>query len=128
MYKIKFYIKQFPEDCKAIQIVQCPRTFSDRRVITQGIVSAPMRMSKKTGETNYMCPSGIMSLQYIWADNNNRDNSTETTFFRSAQSSRDTIQFASPEYAYQADDIKNVISTYKSQISIEHVAAFTTSG
>lgn len=128
MYKIKFYIKQFPKDCKAIQIVQCPRTFSDRRVITQGIVSAPMRMSKSTGETNYMCPSGIMSLQYIWADNNNRDISTETTFYRSAQSSRDTIQFASPEYAYQADDIKNVISTYKSQISIEHVAAFTTNG
>jgi hypothetical protein len=87
-----------------------------------------MRMSKSTGETNYMCPSGIMSLQYIWADNDNRNSSTETTFYRSAQSSRDTIQFASPEYAYQADDIKNVISTYKSQISIEHVAAFTTKG
>lgn len=128
MYNIKFYIKNFPKNCKAIQIVQCPRRFDDRHVITQGIVSAPMRMSKSTGETNYMCPSGIMSLQYIWADNNNRDNSTETTFFRSAQSTRDTIQFASPEYAYQADDIKNVISTYKSQISIEHVAAFTTNG
>ena len=128
MYNIKFYIKNFPDNCKAIHIVQCPRRFDDRHVITQGIVSAPMRMSKNSGETNYMCPSGIMSLQYIWADNNNRENSTETTFYRSAQSSRDTIQFASPEYAYQADDIKNVISTYKNQISVEHVAAFTTGG
>ena len=128
MYKIKFYIKNFPEDCKAIQIVQCPRRFDDRHVITQGIVSAPMRMSKSTGETNYMCPSGIMSLQYIFASNENSTSSTETTFKRTAQSARDTIQFASPEYAYQADDIKNVMSTYKSQISVEHVAAFTTKG
>jgi hypothetical protein len=87
-----------------------------------------MRMSKSTGETNYICPSGIMSLQYIWADNNNSATSTETTHIRTAQSARDTIQFASPEYAYQADDIKNVMSTYKSQISVEHVAAFTTPG
>lgn len=128
MYNIKFYIKNFPDNCKAIQIVQCPRRFDDRRVITQGIVSAPMIMSKSTGETNYMCPSGIMSLQYIWADNNNSSTSTETTHVRTAQSARDTIQFASPEYAYQADDIKNVMSTYKSQISVEHVAAFTTPG
>ena len=130
MYKIKFYIKQFPEDCKAIRIVQCPRTFSDRRVITQGIVSAPMRMSKKTGQTNYICPSGIMTLQEIGTNNFNGSagGGVDDTYVRYAYSSRDTIQFASPEYAYQADDIKNVISSYKSQISMQHVAAFTTPG
>jgi hypothetical protein len=77
-------------------------------------------MYKKTGETNYICPSGIMTLQEIGTNNFNGSagGGVDDTYVRYAYSSRDTIQFASPEYAYQADDIKNVISSYKSQISM----------
>ena len=128
MYNIKFYIKNFPDNCKAIHIVQCPRRFDDRRVITQGIVSAPMRMYKNGTPTNYICPSGIMSLQQIITNNDNSNGSTEATYRREAYSMRDVIQFASPEYAYQADDIKNILSTYKSQIQVQHVVAFKTPG
>lgn len=129
MYKIKFYIKNFPEACKAIQIVQSPRRFEDRRVITQGIVGSPMRMYKNGSATNYICPSGIMSLQQMQANNQSSHvNDTEENLRREAYTIRDTIQFASPEYAYQADDIKNVLSTYKSQIQVQHIAAFKTPG
>ena len=38
-----------------------------------------------------------------------------------AASAQDVVQFASPEYAYQPDDIKDILDTYKSQIQIEHV-------
>lgn len=128
MYKIKFFIKKFPDRCKAIQIVQSPRRFEDRRVITQGIVGAPMQMYKNGSATNYICPSGIMSLQQMHANNNNSNVSTDDMYKREAFSMRDVIQFASPEYAYQADDIKNVLSTYKSQIQVQHVVAFKTPG
>jgi uncharacterized membrane protein len=38
------------------------------------------------------------------------------------------IQFASPEYAYQPDDIKDILNTYKSSIKLEHVVSYNTPG
>jgi hypothetical protein len=38
------------------------------------------------------------------------------------------VQFASPEYAYQSDDIKNILDTYKNQIKLEHAFVYTTKG
>ena len=47
---------------------------------------------------------------------------------RTASSVQDIIQFASPEYAYQADDIKGIIDAYKSSIKLEHVISYETPG
>lgn len=127
MYKPVFKIKNWPDGCKAIQIVQCPRRTDDRHVITQGIVGFPMRMKDNNGtDTNYICPSGLMTLQRIYAQNwEDRFNvGTDGILNRSANSATDVIQFASPEYAYQSDDIKNILKTYSNQISLKHIVAY----
>lgn len=132
----------------------------DRRVITQGIVGRPYReqeAKQASGPfeyTNNLCPTGLMTMQDIVADNiiadsgakqhniypwvigngehgltipfvngEVRKTSGHSTTVRVspndhteklAASSRDVIQFASPEYVYQPDDIKDILNTYKS--------------
>ena len=133
VHKPIFIIKNFPEGCKAIQIVQCPRKTDDRRTITQGIVGFPMRMRNEydNADTNYICPSGLMTLQRIYADNrglvqsgNPGNVGDNGVLNRTADSATNVLQFASPEYSYQADDIKNILNTYSNQIQLQHVAAF----
>ena len=72
-YYIRFTIKHVPDGCSGYQIVQCPRTMNDRHVITQGIVGRPYRQQKihnKTFEyTNYLCATGLMTMQDMVADN-----------------------------------------------------------
>ena len=125
MYEPVFFIKKWPVGCKAIQIVQCPRKTSDRHVITQGIVGATMRMYTYDDQnnfirTNYICPSGLMTLQQTTSD----DLSGENSLKRFSKSSYDVLQFSSPEYVYQSDDIKNILNSYQESTSIEHVCAF----
>ena len=134
MYKPVFQIKNWPhlddpeKECKAIQIVQCPRRMNDRRIITQGIVGFPMQMyDKDENATNYMCPSGLMTLQQIEATSlptGRTDLEAPNTLKRFAKTAANVIEFASPEYAYQGDDIKNVLQTYSNSSSLQHVAAF----
>ena len=132
MYKPVFWIKNWPEQCKAIQIVQCPRKMNDRRVITQGIVGFPFRMYDKDNKaTNYICPSGLMTFQRMHATNSFQNaNGLEVSagdngvLKRTADSATDVLQFASPEYVYQSDDIKNILNTYSNQVQLQHVAAF----
>ena len=38
------------------------------------------------------------------------------------------MQFAAPEYAYQPDDIKDILNTYKSSIKLEHLISYNTPG
>ena len=196
-YYIRFTIKHVPDKCSGYQIVQCPRTMNDRHVITQGIVGRPYRQQKihnKTFEyTNYLCATGLMTMQDMVADNaiargrsdlyggvsgveiypcraytgsdgityysstntlssdNNTVIVTKFSFDENgniinsqhdirmiddggveaqsmAASAQDVVQFASPEYAYQPDDIKDILNTYKSQIKLEHVVAYDTPG
>jgi hypothetical protein len=49
-------------------------------------------------------------------------------YARTASSVQNVIQFAAPEYAYQPDDIKDILNTYKSSIKLEHVISYNTPG
>jgi len=124
VYDIVFKVKNFPEGCSGMQFVQCPRSIGDRYVLSQGFVGAAQRVKNEyTNQlTNYTCPSGIMTLQYL--DTNNVAYDDNDSWHRTSSSCYDLIQFASPEYAYQSDDVKNLISTYKNQLHLSHVIAF----
>lgn len=157
-YYVKFTVKNIPENCSGYQIVQCPRTMSDRHVISQGIVGRPLmeyipNSQHEFEPSNNICPSGLMTLQDMFCEsfykepwgtgkvdategtkglvpnfiaNNFHDDNYKTA--RTASSVQDVIQFASPEYAYQADDIKDIIDTYKSSIKLEHLISYNTPG
>lgn len=190
---IKFNVKHLPTGCTGYQIVQCPRTISDRHVLMQGIVARPYRFQECKNNhfnfTNYLCPTGLMTMQDMVADNITTSNNvvhmdysgqtgqtqvldslgnwhpwearlennygltykftndritkagvsvtdtvdqsdTNGSAYRGtiASSVQDVVQFASPEYAYQSDDIKNILDTYKNQIKLEHAFVYTTKG
>lgn len=189
---IKFNVKSLPTGCTGYQIVQCPRTISDRHVLMQGIVGRPYRFQECKNNhfnfTNYICPTGLMTMQDMVADNITTSNNevhmvsggqgqievsdslgnwhpwearlennygltykftngritkadvnvtdtvdqsdTNGSAYRGtiASSVQDVVQFASPEYAYQSDDIKNILDTYKNQIKLEHAFVYTTKG
>jgi len=157
-YYIKFTVKNIPENCSGYQIVQCPRTISDRHVISQGIVGRPLMEYVPNSQhefepSNNICPSGLMTLQDMFCESfyphnkhgyplestegtkglvpNFVDNDWDSGNFnngRTASSVQDIIQFASPEYAYQSDDIKDIIDAYKSSIKLEHVISYETPG
>jgi hypothetical protein len=63
---IKFDVKHLPTGCTGYQIVQCPRTISDRHVLMQGIVARPYRFQECKNNnfnfTNYLCPTGLMTM------------------------------------------------------------------
>lgn len=190
---IKFNLKNLPTGCTGYQIVQCPRTISDRHVLMQGIVGRPYRFQECKNNhfnfTNYICPTGLMTMQDMVADNITTSNNvvhmeysgqtsqtqvldslgnwhpweaklennygltykftdnritkagvsvtdtvdqsdTNGSAYRGtlASSVQDVVQFASPEYAYQSDDIKNILDTYKNQIKLEHAFVYSTKG
>ena len=165
-YYVKFTVKHIPERCSGYQIVQCPRTISDRHILTQGIVGRPLMEYIPNSQHNFepsdnMCPSGLMTLQDMFCEcfyKNRGTNhshwirayqgdrglvpyfSTDSTnagdefddgdydMARTASSVQDVIQFASPEYAFQADDIKDILNTYKSSIRLEPVVSYNTAG
>lgn len=165
-YYVKFTVKHIPEGCSGYQIVQCPRTISDRHVLTQGIVGRPLMeytpdVSHDFEPSNNICPSGLMTLQdmfcecfyknrgtnhshwirayqgdrglvpYFSNDSTNAGDEFDDGDYdmaRTASSVQDVIQFASPEYAFQADDIKDILNTYKSSIRLEPVISYNTAG
>lgn len=166
-YYIKFTVKYIPQECSAYQIVQCPRTMSDRRVIMQGIVGRPLMEYTPNAQhdfepSNNLCPSGLMTLQDMFCESFFKHSSSYDTdhpinvykgargllpyfkngqtnpgtefsdgdyeFARTASSVQDVVQFAAPEYAYQPDDIKDILNTYKSSIRLEHVISYNTPG
>ena len=159
-YYIKFTVKHIPEHCSGYQIVQCPRTISDRHVLMQGIVGRPLMEYKPNSlhefePTNTLCPSGLMTMWDMFCESFNKNTSSydsttpinvsqgsrgltpsfthsdsygEYQYIRTASSVQDVVQFAAPEYAYQPDDIKDILSTYKSSIKLEHVISYNTPG
>lgn len=173
-YYIKFTVKHIPEHCSGYQIVQCPRTISDRHVLMQGIVGRPLMEYKPNSShdfepTNTLCPSGLMTMQEMFCESffkdmgipystshpirvyegnkgllpyfkttvNDQEAWTTTgtgfddedyDYTRTASSVQDVVQFAAPEYAYQPDDIKDILNTYKSSIKLEHLISYNTPG
>lgn len=130
-YGIKFTVRDLPDWCSGFQIVRCPRTLQDSRVISQGITYLPMRnlygssddvwFFSSDYETNYIAPSGFVTMQKSVARHGMYFPEEK---YGAAYSTDNVVCFASPEYVYQPDDIKDILDTYSNNINIEHVASY----
>lgn len=136
------------DNVSAYEIVQCPRTISDRFTLTQGIVGHVHEIytfpTKDTdgGElkkyshtiksgttTNYLTPVGFLSMEDIYAVQTDLGSGYSTInpngySCRYARPNRRILQFASPEYVYQPDDMRNIISTTDNNVHIEWAASY----
>ena len=125
---IKFNLKESIAGCSAYEIVRCIRTLNDKRVITQGIVGRPLQLYKydtsgqtpQDDPTDKICPSGFMTLDYYYV-NNQFDNEKTTTCIPVS----DVLQFASPEIVCQPDDMRDILNSNTSNLAIKFIADYT---
>lgn len=113
-----------PSNCVAIEIVRCQRTVADRISLTQGIAGFPFRVWSRGNKdsdremSEIICPTSILSTTRFFAtgefseDDGNRNASVAIT-------DPNYLMFASPEYAYQPDDIKNLLNDNKNNINVQ---------
>lgn len=128
---VKFTVKNLPPECKAFQIVRCDRKIADSRNIMQGIIGKPLchtiiQFDPETYETyyvsegNYAFPSSYISMQDTLVQSDVRGDIINTG---GAMSIDDVVMFASPEYAYQPDDVKNEINSTGS-VKLKHQCSY----
>lgn len=134
-YYIRFTFSNMPTEVSAVQVVRCVRGVNDTKIIAQGIVGHPMRLydrskapndsrTEEDGKTNLICPSGFMSLQYVVSRNHDSWDNWSDYKTKIGKTEGQIVQFASPEYVYATDDVKNIISAYKDSIKLEHVISY----
>lgn len=118
---IKFSIKPelFTEhnEISAVEIVRAPKSSSDRIVVAQGIAGFPYRVYKTEStehrnyvDTGYICPTGFISVNNFYADS--KGAWEEDSYKRDqaiAKTDSSFLMFACPEYAYQGDDVENLL-------------------
>ena len=120
-------------DCQAVEIVRCKRTVDDMYTITQGIAGYPLMIydGSQHEKTNVLCSPGVLSTSRFAVTGHMKFENTgdpTTPEMRAQWTQPDTfaisddyfLLFASPEYVYQKDDIKDIIET--SSIKITHDA------
>lgn len=75
-----------------------------------------------------LAPSGYMTMQHIVVDNFDPSGSGGDTLSMAkfAVPAKDVLQFASPEYVYAQDGMKDIIESYKDKLHIEHVIEYDT--
>lgn len=129
---IRFLIEEMPKSCVGAEIVRCPRSVADKITITQGIAGFPYRIYTRKSwlddnfdDTEMTCPTGLYSTNHIQTRPipfRPGDTVTETSnpFLSMGISDNKTLMFSSPEYVYQSDDIKNIISQNKNNLIIQH--------
>lgn len=108
--------------CYGYEIVRCIHSMSDRYTISQGIISIPERIYKfsvnnELKKTQIIHPTPFFTTENV---------SGNSTYRISNQSRYDAnyLQFASPEYSYQADDIKEIVSSQSSNIYVKYVQMY----
>ena len=149
-YSIRFSVHDMPADVYAVQIVRCQRGVNDTRVISQGMVGKPMQLYDMNNvsssiipdialfinygmyndtsqelmiktKTNKICPSGWMTMQHITAWNEIYDTIDR---LKMAIPSEDIVMFASPEYVYAEDTVKDIIKSYQDSIKLKHAFVY----
>ena len=73
-----------------------------------------------------LAPSGYMTMQHIVVDNFERGGRDSMNLCKFAIPVDDVIQFASPEYVYAEDGMKDIISSYKDKLKLQHVLEYDT--
>ena len=120
------------DDISAYEIVQCERTLSDQYTITQGIcgkacssfVESDMNTVDHSTDGKTFTPSGFFSLNDFELECPGLSDGGNYWPNLHALSSNKVMMFASPEYVYQPDDIKDVLNNYKTQIKTEDVVCY----
>ena len=123
---IDFKVTSLPEGISAVEIVRVDRSFTDRITITEGIGGFPYRIYHKRQpettqyeKTQYICPTGYMTTTLMYADSSQAEEDDTWIQSNRAISDNNYLMFASPEYVYQSDDIKNIIKTDKNNIQLD---------
>lgn len=124
---IDFTVNVMPEGIKAIEIVRADRTTSDRITITEGPGGFPYRIYHKDEEdqldykkTQYICPTGLLSTNLFYADSSTAEEEDDAQIrCNRAVTDNNYLMFSSPEYVYQQDDIKQLLSYNKNSLQID---------
>lgn len=126
---IEFYVNKSYEgwqnnwkDISGFEIVRCPRTVSDRCTISQGI------FGKTCKYKNYLCTPGFITETDFQLQ---KDDFEQYEFQfgelpAATTEDSDIYMFASPEYSYQSDDVKDLLSGYEGQLKIQRVGQYYT--
>lgn len=116
-YKITAQISGIPSDCSGYELVRCKRTIDDSKCITQGIVGRAYKIDSSEKQS-----SSRFSFQYLTLDKYGvRANSGDDSESHGI-SCDDLVMFASPEYVYQADDIKAILKHFNTQLKLSVIS------
>lgn len=122
------------KNVSAYEIVRCPRTVADRCTITQGITGYVMQPQEYNDpELTYLeqiCTSGFFTQDNMHTVSDAESDPTDPTKIKYRQQADsdayDGIMFASPEYCYQPDDVKDILQSHQDGIQIRQVARYNT--
>ena len=100
------------------EIVRCERTLNDRKSITQGIIGFPFHeYHVEDGtwiDTSLICNPGVLSTELMYS--HQLTDGITSSYNNFAISDNNVIIVGSPEYCYQQDDIKDILTSYKNQL------------
>lgn len=127
------------DKCSKYEIVRCIRTMNDKYTITQGIVGKVSRVGRKMplgtydeysddNYTNYVFSPGFVSLDDIRIRYNlygRQINTPVLQYKLGCAPSVNIMQFTSPEYVYQSDDIKDILESYSGLTYMNVVARYS---
>ena len=109
------------KDCTGYEIVRCKRTPEDCYTLSQGIIGIPDRTYKLDSmlaanvKTEIIHPTGFFTTQQTGIhDENNSFSRADNNY----------LMFASPEYVYKPDAVKDIIKTNSSKLYIQDVKSF----
>lgn len=136
LFGIRFTIKTSDiQDCSGFEIVRCKRRYQDSYTISQGIVGAAGREVNITHDSDnfyqkdseYIFSAGFITNQAICGSSD--INSTVPTGgddpdLHPRRTDRDYAIFASPEYAYQPDDVQDIIKENKRSLYLQDVVSY----
>lgn len=97
--------KDVEDECAGYEIVRCKRTVNDSRCITQGIIGRAQQNTNSAHVGNVRIAQSYMTMDHFVRATTEADGDNY-------EPCKDLIMFASPEYAYQPDDVKNIFDSY----------------
>lgn len=114
---IKFTIN-IPQqyDVYGYEIVRCKRSYEDMFTISQGIIGTPTEF--KSDENYIMQSPGFITQEDMFQTD------SEHTLPDSIKANYKYLIFCSPEYAYQPDDIQDIIKQNKNSIYIDDLVSY----
>ena len=122
---VKFIVNNIPDGFVAVEIVRAPRQNTDKIRIFQGIAGFPYQLWKRDlwndplTSTNKVCaPYLLATNRFMFPVDNGITNSQ--CCLSQADTDNSILVFACPEYAYQADDVSNILSDRQLDVQVAY--------